>query len=246
MSTPNQYPDPLTEAAKLATRRAVKVAGLATEAVIMTVHLRERQRRLQSTRWARTQRRIEAELRADFAAARGQWSPALNQSWIDGADLLATARAWRAAAPYTGKDPHADTAREACEKRLRNLHPHAMDRYDRLRHDGQHPVDAMTDAAPLFARRPDVRTGEPTAAASGTTDEAEAAADLMEKDGPNRSPGGVGQDVQKVRPPLTDINPYDGPYTLGVISRPASGSDARPAETESQVPSRSRMTGRHL
>ena len=38
------------------------------------------------------------------------------------------------------------------EERLRDLHPYAMARYDRLRGDGIGPAEAMREAAPLFAR----------------------------------------------------------------------------------------------
>jgi hypothetical protein len=41
-----------------------------------------------------------------------------------------------------------------CEERLRDLHPYAMARYDRLRADGLGPAQAMQEAAPLFARPP--------------------------------------------------------------------------------------------
>ncbi len=53
-----------------------------------------------------------------------------------------------------GYEPSAATAVRNCEARLRDLHPHAMDRYDRLRSDGLGPVEAMRAAAPLFQRRP--------------------------------------------------------------------------------------------
>ena len=43
------------------------------------------------------------------------------------------------------------------EQRLRTLHPFAMARYDRLRAEGASPLDAMRDAAPLFARHPHAR-----------------------------------------------------------------------------------------
>ena len=72
-----------------------------------------------------------------------------------------TARAWGAATPYADRavpwyEPAAATAMRKCEERLRDLHPHAMARYDRLRADGMGPADAMREAAPLFTRPPRV------------------------------------------------------------------------------------------
>jgi hypothetical protein len=46
---------------------------------------------------------------------------------------------------------------ERCEARLRELHPYAMARFDRLRDDGVDRVEAMREAAPLFLRAPHVR-----------------------------------------------------------------------------------------
>jgi hypothetical protein len=43
------------------------------------------------------------------------------------------------------------------EQRLRDLHPFAMARYDRLRADGLGPVEAMRETAPLFALSPRAR-----------------------------------------------------------------------------------------
>src|SRR5262245_53262207 len=59
--------------------------------------------------------------------------------------------------PYSDRavpwyEPTAATAMRKCEERLRDLHPYAMARYDRLRADGMSPAEAMREAAPLFAR----------------------------------------------------------------------------------------------
>jgi hypothetical protein len=51
-------------------------------------------------------------------------------------------------------EPAAATAMRKCEERLRDLHPFAMARYDRLRGDGMGPAQAMREAAPLFAHAP--------------------------------------------------------------------------------------------
>ncbi|GAA4205924.1 hypothetical protein GCM10023074_45700 [Microbispora amethystogenes] len=70
-------------------------------------------------------------------------------------------RAWGAALPYATSDPGAERALLRCESRLRELHPYAMNRYDRLRVEGHTPEAAMREVAPLFAREPRPRTGYP-------------------------------------------------------------------------------------
>src|SRR6266487_4381805 len=55
------------------------------------------------------------------------------------------------------------------QARLRDLHPYAMARYDRLRGDGVSPLDAMRETAPLFSRSPDVRVGDPPTARPALT-----------------------------------------------------------------------------
>ena len=57
--------------------------------------------------------------------------------------------------------PAAAAALRKCEDKLRDLHPYAMARYDRLRARRLAPLDAMREAAPLFARAPDARVGDP-------------------------------------------------------------------------------------
>jgi len=51
-------------------------------------------------------------------------------------------------------EPTAATAMRKSEERLRDLHPHAMARYDRLRADGMAPAEAMRQTAPFFAGAP--------------------------------------------------------------------------------------------
>ena len=79
------------------------------------------------------------------------------------------ARTWGAAALYAEADASAASAMLASEDRLRTLHPYTMARYDRLRADGLSATDAMTEAAPFFARHPFVREGEPGTARPALT-----------------------------------------------------------------------------
>ncbi|MEW9533618.1 hypothetical protein [Microbispora sp. NPDC049125] len=107
---------------------------------------------------------LRARQRAALRLGRLQWLPANDPAWLRNADLLQVSRAWGAAVPYTVSDPTAERARLKCEERLRELHPYAMNRYDRLRSEGHAPEAAMRDATPLFAREPRPRTGHPAAA----------------------------------------------------------------------------------
>ena len=54
-------------------------------------------------------------------------------------------------------EPTAAAAMRKSEERLRDLHPFAMARYDRLRADGLEPAEAMRETAPLFALSPRAR-----------------------------------------------------------------------------------------
>jgi hypothetical protein len=129
--------------------------------------MQRRQRRawLQHMQDERDKRARQAQERADRAAARARWAPANDPAWLREAGLADTASAWCAAVPFAeAADPRfeqsADAAVKNCEARLRTLHPHAMARYDRLRDDGLGRVEAMREAAPLFARPPRVHGPE--------------------------------------------------------------------------------------
>jgi hypothetical protein len=94
---------------------------------------------------------------AAVAAARARWAPALHPEWLADATLRNVATAWGSAAPWEHADSGAQAALEACETRLRELHPYAMRRFDELRGRGWARTDAMMDAAPAFALHPSPR-----------------------------------------------------------------------------------------
>jgi hypothetical protein len=99
----------------------------------------------------------DATLLADhskLAAARARWAPALHPEWLADASLTEVARAWGSAVPYENADPGAAVALDACEMRLRDLHPYAMRHYDKLRKAGASRYDAMRSAAPEFLKHP--------------------------------------------------------------------------------------------
>jgi len=161
------YPDPLPEAIHHSLHRALQIGAAAATAAQAYAYHHKTQARAVSERDERTRRALNSQVRAERDAARTGWAPALDPRWLRQADLLDTARAWGAAMPYADRDvpwyePSAATAMRKCEDRLRDLHPYAMARYDRLRAEGAGPADAMREAAPLFAYAPHAH-GAPTA-----------------------------------------------------------------------------------
>ncbi len=151
------HPDPIQEALRDGLRWAVEFASVAATAAQVYIHKKNAMAWAAAERDERARRALHAQIRADRDAARAGWAPALDPNWLRQADLLQTARAWGAAMPYADRavpwyEPAAATAMRKCEERLRDLHPHAMARYDRLRRDGMGPAEAMREAAPLFTR----------------------------------------------------------------------------------------------
>ncbi len=140
-------------------QRAVQVASCAVTAAQVYLHQQRTQAMAAAERDERARRALAAQIRADREAARAGWAPALDPDWLRQADLFQAARTWGAAMPYADRsmpwyEPAAATAMRKSEERLRDLHPHAMARYDRLRSDGMGPAEAMRETAPLFARPP--------------------------------------------------------------------------------------------
>lgn len=123
----------------------------------------QRKHRMEAAKKAADAQAQRAEARAQRAAlgeARSRWVRAHDRKWLRQANLPDVARAWGAAAPYADDNASAAFAVRNCEERLRDLHPHAMSHYDRLRRYRKNRLDAMTLAAPFFTRDPNVRTGE--------------------------------------------------------------------------------------
>jgi|HubBroStandDraft_6_1064221.scaffolds.fasta_scaffold15334_2 hypothetical protein len=157
--TAESHPDPFQDAIGHGLQRAIQVTSCAVTAAQVYAYQQRTQAMAVAERDERTRRALATQMRADRDAARATWAPAVNPDWLRDADLLQTARTWAAAMPYADRsvpwyEPAAATAMRRCEDRLRDLHPYAMGRYDRLREDGAAPADAMRDAAPLFANAP--------------------------------------------------------------------------------------------
>jgi hypothetical protein len=159
---PAHHTDPLEEALSHGSQRVAQGASLtAAMAQVVMQH-----KALDDTRRApqdghHSDQVLRDQQRLLHQQARLGWAPAHDRHWLTHADLPGTARTWAAAAAYADADPTAAAALRQCESRLRTLHPYAMARYDRLRDDGISPLDAMQQAAPLFARAPTARTGDP-------------------------------------------------------------------------------------
>ena len=130
-----------------------------------TVHARRAERRA-AAEAARDEQQVR-ELRdqevAAWRLARAGWAPSRDRQWLERADLLDAGRAWSAAAAWADADRDAASAMARCESRLRDLHPYAMARYDRLRAEGAGPFQAMRDVVALFGRAPKARPGEAAA-----------------------------------------------------------------------------------
>ncbi|MBO2447123.1 hypothetical protein J4573_08495 [Actinomadura barringtoniae] len=158
----DQHPDPITEGLAQGGQRIVQIAALGTALKQWESGRRQRQKAVQLARDEATRRKAETEQRAESERARAVWAPAHDRQWLRQADLPHVAAAWCAAVPYAAEGrADAGSAVRKCEDRLRDLHPHAMSHYDRLRIEGIEPLDAMQRAAPFFQRDPNVRDGAP-------------------------------------------------------------------------------------
>ncbi len=158
---PATHPEPFEQAIGHAAQRSAQLASVVMAAAQVFARYRAHQEQQQAEADERSARALRGQQRADYQQGRLGWAPALDPRWLAQADLPQTARAWGAAAPFAGTDPAAASALRRCEDRLRHLHPYAMARYDRLRGDGMHPIEAMRETVPLFTREPNVRTGGP-------------------------------------------------------------------------------------
>ncbi|MFI0350970.1 hypothetical protein [Actinomadura sp. 9N407] len=159
-----QHPEPITEGLVHSGQRMVQVVALATAVQQGYARRVERLRAASEAREAEAEQAAALELKASFEQARARWAPAHDSRWLRKANLLFVAEAWGAAVPYATDSASAASAVRKCEDRLRDLHPHGMSHYDRARGAGQDPLIAMGEAAPFFARDPNVRTGDPAAA----------------------------------------------------------------------------------
>ena len=192
---PDQHPDPFGDALQQAVHRAIPLGSGAVAAAQVCLFRRNRQARAVDERDDRARRALHAQIRAEQQAGRAGWAPALDPAWLREATLVQVARAWSKAVPYSDRavpwyEPAAATALRKCEERLRDLHPYAMARYDRLRADGLGPAEAMQEAAPLFARP--ARAHDASATPRPMVTAGEGLGVGRAEAGPGSSPGGPG------------------------------------------------------
>lgn len=140
------HPDPAGEG-------IARVAQLAA----MTISVAEAAARLRANRAhhaadedARCAAAERAQARTDHAQARLGWAPALDQAERNASSTSELLDQWAAAVPYASSDNGAATAVTLAEARLKDLHPEAMQIYDRARADGYDHVIAMVEAQYLF------------------------------------------------------------------------------------------------
>jgi hypothetical protein len=145
------YPEPLSQAAVGAGQKSAELFFVAAMLLQVAAQIRANRALKAADDLARQD--------ADMAAARTRWARARNPKWLDNASLRDVAGAWGAAAPYEEADAGAAVAMDACEARLRVLHPPAMKEYDALRRSGLSRVEAMKRVAPEFLRHPSPRPG---------------------------------------------------------------------------------------
>jgi len=157
--TAETHPDPFHDAIGQGLQRALHVGSSVVTGTQIYLYLKRTQAMAAAERDERARRVLATQMRAEREAARAGWAPALDPDWLRHADLFQAATTWGAAMPYADRsvpwyEPTAATAMRRSEERLRDLHPHAMARYDRLCTDGMAPAEAMRQAAPFFAGAP--------------------------------------------------------------------------------------------
>jgi hypothetical protein len=189
MDPSGHYPDPFGEALSHSSQRVTQLTSLVAAAAEVAIRLKAARAARQAAQDQQQQRVLDEQEAAARAQARARWAPAHDARWLAQADLLQAAGTWGAAAPFAGTDPAATSAMRKSEEHLRALHPFAMARYDRLRSDGASPLDAMREAAPLFALHPHARPAPARPALAIDPLAADAAPEPGIADGTSRQPG---------------------------------------------------------
>jgi hypothetical protein len=149
MTTP-QFDEPGGEA----TGRVAQMAAMGVTVLEAIARLRAQRAAEQVDADQRAATAARQQRLADHATARLAWSPALDNDWLRRASAQDLGRAWAAAMPWSSTDTEAAHAAARAEARLAVLHPEAMTAYQQARADGATPGEAMSQAAPLFARHP--------------------------------------------------------------------------------------------
>ncbi len=157
MAQEEVHADPTTEAGGRVLEAAAVFASLA-EAL---ARARAEQLRRRAGADREETRRIGSEQpqrrnagRDEYEADRAIFSQANDPEWLQHADILDLAEAWKAAGTHAPDDPRAAAAMETVEGQLREMYPAPMKLYDSLRAQGQEPQDAMRPAAEMMTKVP--------------------------------------------------------------------------------------------
>jgi hypothetical protein len=160
--TEGNYPEPFQDAAQMTAREVLQMASVIAAFIRAYLQHRARTKRERAAADEQEKRALRAQARVERDAVRARWAPGNDRQWVRAASLSDTADVWCAAVQYTDTDSElfersAVTTVENCEARLRELHPFAMARYDRVRADGLDRMEAIREAAPLFMMAPRAR-----------------------------------------------------------------------------------------
>jgi len=184
-----------------ASARVAQTLAVAVQVAEVAIRLRAQRTERAAAGQAQQAGAARADRLARHAAARVQWSRALDPGWLAGAELAELGRAWGAAAGWADTDPTAEVAAARVEARMAQTAPTAMDRFHQLRAAGSTRVEAMravladvaaeaSSRARVFVAEPGQaptpgaarNAGAPPASAAGGPDPA--GADRRSQDGP--------------------------------------------------------------
>jgi hypothetical protein len=149
----DSHPEPLALGGSGALQKSAEAAAVTALFTQVTATWRARRAGKAAAELAAQDAELAAG-HAEHAAAQARWAPALRPDRLADASFTEVATWWGSALPYENADPGAAEALDACERRLRELHPYAMRRYDQLREAGASRADAMWTAAPEFLKHP--------------------------------------------------------------------------------------------
>src|SRR5664280_2008110 len=148
-----------------ASARVAQTLAVAVQVAEVAIRLRAPRTERAAAGQAQQAGAARADRLARHAAARVQWSRALDPGWLAGAELAELGRAWGAAAGWADTDPTAEVAAARVEARMAQTAPTAMDRFHRLRAAGSTRVEAMravlADVAAEASSRARVFVAEP-------------------------------------------------------------------------------------
>lgn len=154
--TEHIYANPEADAAARASQVAAMAITIA-EAIARVQHERIVQRTIEDESAARAAR---AERIASHASARVAWSPALNDKWVQNAEIPSLFAAWAPAVGWAATDPDANYVANRTERRLAEIYPLAMQRYAEARAEGLDAAAAIGEASPCFVATPQPQSSQ--------------------------------------------------------------------------------------